>query len=65
MAHELVPRWCKNRLGNSKDRILAKAHEHVKSSMYIDSLLMQLRTMEGVLREKLELSDADWRKAKR
>ena len=65
VAHESVPRWCKNRLGNSKDRILAKAHEHVKSSMYIDSLLMQLRTMEGVLREKLELSDADWRKAKR
>ena len=65
VAHSMVPRWCKNRLGNSKDRILAKAHEHVKNSMYIDSLLMQLRTMEGVLREKLELTDADWRKAKR
>ena len=65
MAHSMVPRWCKNRLGNSKDRILAKAHEQVKSSMYIDSLLMQLRTMEGVLKEKLELTDADWRKAKR
>ena len=61
----MVPKWCKSKLGTSKDRILAKAHEHVKSSMYIDSLLMQLRAMEGILREKLELTDADWRKAKR
>ena len=40
VAHQMVPKWCKNKLGNSKDRILARAHEHVKSSMYIDSLLM-------------------------
>ena len=33
--------------------------------MYIDSLLKQLRTMEGILREKLELDNEQWKQAKR
>ena len=32
--------------------------------MYIDTLLMKLRAMEGILKEKLELTDKDWKKAK-
>ena len=60
-----VPHCCKSKCGNSKDRVLASAYQQVKHEMYVDSLLKQLRTMEGILREKLELTDTDWKKARR
>ena len=56
-----VPQRCKSKCGNSKDRVLASAYQQVKHEMYVDKLLKQLRTMEGILREKLELTDADWK----
>ena len=65
LASQMAPACCKSVCGSSKDRVLAAAHEHIKSSMYIDSLLVQLRAMEGVLREKLEINDKDWKRAKR
>ena len=46
--------------GGTKARILGDTHEKLKSSMHIHNLLKQLRVTEGIVREKLELSELDW-----
>ena len=33
----------------------------MKQSMYIHNLFKHLRTTEGIIRERLQLSDQDWR----
>ena len=40
LASKIAPACCKSMCGSSKDRILAAAHEHMKSTMYIDTLMI-------------------------
>ena len=45
-----------------KDRVLGDVYKANQDSMYIHNVLKLLRVMEGVMKEKLEISKKEWRK---
>lgn len=60
-VHRKMPKCCK--CGGTKGRILGAVHEDMKNCMYIHNLFKHLRTTEGIIRERLNVSDQDWRLA--
>ena len=60
-VHKKMPACCK--CGGTKGRILGTMHEDMKNCMYIHNLFKHLRTTEGVIRERLSISDQEWRLA--
>ena len=59
--HEKIAKCCN--IGGSKGRILGTVHEDMKNCMYIHNLFKHLRTTEGIIRERLRLTDYDWKVA--
>ena len=60
-VHEKIAKCCN--IGGSKGRILGTVHEDMKNCMYIHNLFKHLRTTEGIIRERLRLTDYDWKLA--
>ena len=54
-VHRKMPACCK--CGGTKGRILGAVHEDMKNCMYIHNLFKHLRTTEGIIRERLNVSD--------
>ena len=54
---------CVPACGSTRARMLGEGYKALKSSMYIHNLIKQLRTTEGIIREKLEINDQEWDKA--
>ena len=60
VTHRLFRRCCKKCC--IKDRVLGHVFKANKDSMYIHNVLKLLRVMEGIMKEKLEISKKEWRK---
>ena len=60
VSHRLFRRCCKKCC--IKDRVLNDVYKANEDSMYIHNVLKLLRVMEGVIKEKLEISKKEWRK---
>ena len=58
-----VPLRCRRCIADPKIRILGQAHSTIENSMYIHDLLQKLRVTEGIVREKLKLTEIDWQSA--
>ena len=54
-----VPKCCRG----TKARILSRAHEDMKKEMHITHVLKQMRATEGIIRDKLEMSEKEWKTA--
>ena len=53
----VTPQCCKRKCGSKQDRILNEVFTEMQSCMYAHNLFMLLRVFEGILREKLELTE--------
>ena len=60
VTHKLTRRYFKKCC--IKDRVLGDVYEANQESLYIHNVLKLLRVMEGVMKEKLEISKKEWRK---
>ena len=58
-----MPNRCKNRCGGTEARLFNQAYKELSKEMRINNLLMTLRAHTGVIKEKLELNDSEWKDA--
>ena len=49
------------KLNSPKQRLLSKAYEEIKEGMSISHMLKSLRATEYILKEKLDISDKEWK----
>ena len=55
-----MPKCCRNKFGSTKERLLAEAHKDVLRDIRLDKLLMTIRILRGVVREKFGIDKAKW-----